>query len=134
MSLMQSTLSQWNMDYNHLPYSFKEQMFQSFHPYDPHLHLPQLHSPKFHVNVALPLQKQVNHDCQIERVSFHNSTTKNGQTMDDQVIDWRILDKFVASQLSQEGISKDLNDTNAQDNLPIPGKEEGDHSSVMHNA
>ncbi|PKU72357.1 NAC domain-containing protein 7-like [Dendrobium catenatum] len=134
MSLMQSTLSQWNMDYNHLPYSFKEQMFQSFHPYDPHLHLPQLHSPKFHVNVALPLQKQVNHDCQIERVSFHNSTPKNSQTMDDQVIDWRILDKFVASQLSQEGISKDLNDTNAQDNLPIPGKEEGDHSSVMHNA
>ncbi|XP_075494363.1 NAC domain-containing protein 7-like isoform X1 [Primulina tabacum] len=39
--------------------------------------------------------------------NFHSMFKNNGEHSSDQVTDWRVLDKFVAYQLSQEEISKD---------------------------
>lgn len=39
--------------------------------------------------------------------NFHSMFKNNGENSNDQVTDWRVLDKFVASQLSQEEISKE---------------------------
>ncbi|XP_020596160.1 NAC domain-containing protein 7-like [Phalaenopsis equestris] len=125
--LMSSRESQWNVNDHHYPYSYKEQML-SLQPYEPYLYLPQLHSPKFHENAPLPNDSQMNQTNQIDRVSFNYSTTINNPTNDEHVIDWRILDKFVASQLSQDGTSRNPIDTNPKVNLPIHEKEEDEHS------
>lgn len=42
-----------------------------------------------------------------------NSLYNNGEQAVDQVTDWRVLDKFVASQLSHEEASKENNYSNA---------------------
>ncbi|KAG0447628.1 hypothetical protein HPP92_028233 [Vanilla planifolia] len=125
--LIPSHESQWNLDYHTLPYSYKEQLLHNLLPYEPHQHLPQLQSPKlvdcikhgssFLSNLATQ-EKLAYRACQTEMLSAH--VARNGQAM-DQVTDWRILDKFVASQLSQDGVPKDPNEANLQDNLEVEG-------------
>ncbi|KAJ8536686.1 hypothetical protein K7X08_035087 [Anisodus acutangulus] len=46
-----------------------------------------------------------------ERVHHHPNNSTNEQVA-DQVTDWRVLDKFVASQLSQEEVSKEIDYSN----------------------
>ncbi|GFP88265.1 NAC domain-containing protein 7 [Phtheirospermum japonicum] len=58
------------------------------------LQLPNLESPDIHQTLG-------DHNFQS---MFSNSSEQSG----DQMTDWRVLDKFVASQLSQDEISKDL--------------------------
>ncbi|KAI0530639.1 hypothetical protein KFK09_000186 [Dendrobium nobile] len=80
LTLLPSLKSQYPLDHrHHLQCSYKEQILQNFLPYmSPyhHLHLP-------------PLELQVNEDHSIV-----------------QTKDWRVLEKLVASQLSQDGLSK----------------------------
>ncbi|KAK8934450.1 NAC domain-containing protein 7 [Platanthera zijinensis] len=113
-----SSESHWNLGFHSLPQFYREHIIfqQQQQPYEPHLHLPELFNiPKFHQNVLSAQENQENHACEIEKPDFK----------DDQVMDWRILDKFVASQLSHDGISKDPNDSNnPQENLQIHGKKE----------
>ncbi|EXC54712.1 NAC domain-containing protein 7 [Morus notabilis] len=60
---------------------------------------------------------QHSHDQNFNPV-VHGSNYNNVQIVDnhDQVTDWRVLDKFVASQLSQEDVSRENSFSNAQSN------------------
>ncbi|OAY56662.1 NAC domain-containing protein 7 [Manihot esculenta] len=105
-------------------------------PHDPFLQLPQLESPKVpqsaasvNCNSVVPYggfdrnngstlqsstltqeeQVQQNHHQNLNSL-YHNN---NGEQAVDQVTDWRVLDKFVASQLSHEDASKEANYSNA---------------------
>lgn len=45
-----------------------------------------------------------------------NNNNNDQDALDDQVTDWRVLDKFVASQLSQEDVAKGNNNNNSNNN------------------
>ncbi|KAK4350744.1 hypothetical protein RND71_030057 [Anisodus tanguticus] len=47
-----------------------------------------------------------------ERVHHHHPNNSTNEQVADQVTDWRVLDKFVASQLSQEEVSKEIDYSN----------------------
>ncbi|XP_050226603.1 NAC domain-containing protein 7-like [Mercurialis annua] len=82
-------------------------------PHDPFLQLPQLESPKVPYGSTLQSstvthEEQTNHqNLNSNSVLYHNN--HNGEQAVDQVTDWRVLDKFVASQLSHEEASKEGN-------------------------
>uniref|UniRef100_A0A7N2MIC6 NAC domain-containing protein n=2 Tax=Quercus lobata TaxID=97700 RepID=A0A7N2MIC6_QUELO len=122
--------SQSNLVYQ-LPYCKKELDLVPYHaPHDHFLQLPLLESPKLlqsaptissnslapyviDINHATTLQsssisqeEQIQHQPHEQNfyVAYANNNC-NGQAV-DQVTDWRVLDKFVASQLSHEDASK----------------------------
>ncbi|EOY22909.1 NAC domain protein, IPR003441 [Theobroma cacao] len=125
--------SQSNMAY-HIPYSCKKELDLQYHvPHEHYLQLPLLESPKLlqtpagavtcnsmaayglDMNNASTLQSstltqedhiQQTHDQQHLHALYGNSS--NAQAV-DQLTDWRVLDKFVASQLSQEDVAKENN-------------------------
>ncbi|KAK4436370.1 NAC domain-containing protein 7 [Sesamum alatum] len=75
------------------------------------LQLPLLESPKLLQPPQLPfhMQSSQEHVHQTLDQSFQTvfRNNNNSEQLDDQVTDWRVLDKFVASQLSQEEITKE---------------------------
>ncbi|XP_065858889.1 NAC domain-containing protein 7 [Euphorbia lathyris] len=100
-------------------------------PHDPFLQLPQLESPKVpygydrnnnNNNGTPTLQSStLTQEEQLQQTHFHQNlnssiyqNNNNGEQAVDQVTDWRVLDKFVASQLSHEDASnKEGNYSNA---------------------
>ncbi|KAI4332651.1 hypothetical protein L6164_017543 [Bauhinia variegata] len=126
--------SQSNLVYQ-LPYPCKKELDLPYHvPRDHFLQLPLLESPKLlqsasamtsnsmaayvldmnHVTALQPSsllqEEQVQHTGQQNfQMVYGNNGNQQGA---DQVTDWRVLDKFVASQLSQEDVSKDNNYSN----------------------
>ncbi|XP_022141188.1 NAC domain-containing protein 7-like [Momordica charantia] len=99
--------------------------YQQPHPQDHFLHLPLLESQKllqsvtntsaFALDINLQAsnfqpsaQKQQNMDQNLLFL-FENNNNNNEQTMEDQLTDWRVFDKYVASQLSHENASKEIN-------------------------
>ncbi|XP_057774481.1 NAC domain-containing protein 7 [Salvia miltiorrhiza] len=107
----------YNPNHNHLSYSnypYKKEMpLQYAVPADHFLQLPLLESPK-----VVQQQQQAmscrglsfsnNHDHQQHLdQNFHSVFRNTNDQSAEQVTDWRVLDKFVASQLSQEEVSKD---------------------------
>ncbi|KAL0403067.1 UNVERIFIED_CONTAM: NAC domain-containing protein 7 [Sesamum radiatum] len=75
------------------------------------LQLPLLESPKM-LQPQLPFHMQSSSVHQTLDQNFQSVLRNNSasdQRLDDQVTtDWRVLDKFVASQLSQEEITKEI--------------------------
>lgn len=124
--------SQSNLIYQQLPsYPCKKELdnlpFQNM-PHDHFLNLPLLESPKLvqsssnitsidHSNSMFPSSMLLQEEQVIQsgnQQNFHamygnNSNVEQGMVDDDQVTDWRVLDKFVASQLSQDDASKENN-------------------------
>ncbi|KAK9103197.1 hypothetical protein Sjap_020451 [Stephania japonica] len=119
-----------HMGYHHHAYPCKQELELQYQiPHESFLQLPQLESPKLpqhttanvsncnSINIAYGLDinhgkeqmQQSHHQRNINSLLFNN---KNEQVA-DQVTDWRILDKFVASQLSQDEVSKEANFSNA---------------------
>ncbi|KAL8519185.1 hypothetical protein ACS0TY_010209 [Phlomoides rotata] len=118
-----------NLSYNNYPYnninaaSCKKEMSLPYGiPHDHFLQLPLLESPKV-------VQPHTAMNCR--PIAAMQSPGFTHQTLDqnfhlvfrneqpaEQVTDWRVLDKFVASQLSQEEISKE--------NETFPASEDGD--------
>ncbi|XVF11180.1 hypothetical protein REPUB_Repub08aG0003900 [Reevesia pubescens] len=110
----------------HLPYSCKKELDLQYQvPHEHYLQLPLLESPKLlqttGANVscnsmaAFGLDMKNNstlqtHDHQHLNALYGNSS--NEQAV-DQVTDWRVLDKFVASQLSQEEVSQEYNNNSS---------------------
>lgn len=88
-----------------LPYSM---------PRDPFLQLPQLESNFDRQNGSTMQSSTLTQEEHIQQ-SYMNSLYGNEQAV-DQVTDWRVLDKFVASQLSQEDTIKEPNYSN---NTPV---------------
>lgn len=124
--------SQSNLIYQQLPsYTCKKELdnlpFQNF-SHDHFLNLPLLESPKLvqsssnitsidHSNPMFPSSVLLEEEQILQsgnQQNFHamygnNSNVEQGMVDDDQVTDWRVLDKFVASQLSQDDASKENN-------------------------
>ncbi|GAV75606.1 NAM domain-containing protein [Cephalotus follicularis] len=121
----------------HHHYPCKQELELQYNmPHDPFLQLPQLESPKLpqsavsisHCNSAVPygyhdrnngstLQSstltQEDHTQQGHQQNLSSLYSNSNDQAVDQVTDWRVLDKFVASQLSHEEASKGTNYTNA---------------------
>ncbi|XP_058086270.1 NAC domain-containing protein 7-like isoform X1 [Magnolia sinica] len=132
----------------HNPYSCKQELELHYHmPHDPFLQLPQLESPKLpnsattiscnsvvayglDINQGSTLQsssltqeEQMHQNHQHQMNSVYNHNTEQAV---DQVTDWRVLDKFVASQLSQEDVSKEPNYSNPENAFNV-----SDHMNLL---
>ena len=110
-----------NMTYQY-SYSCKKELDLQYQIPQEHFHqLPLLESPKllqqtnsmplygFDINHGTSLQEHVhviheNHGQNLEPIYGPNNTNEQEP---DQVTDWRVLHKFVASQLSHEDLSKE---------------------------
>ncbi|XP_075111331.1 NAC domain-containing protein 7-like [Nicotiana tabacum] len=112
--------SQSGLTYHYPNYPCKKEL-DTLHyqiPPPPHHHhqqqflqLPLLESPKFLPPPpcsSMPVFA-INVNNHVHQYGNNNniSTNTNELAGDDQVMDWRVLDKFVASQLSQEEVSKE---------------------------
>ncbi|XP_059304950.1 NAC domain-containing protein 7-like [Lycium ferocissimum] len=115
-------------NYHYPNYPCKKE-FENLHyqiPRQQFLQLPLLESPKFlpappcttmsvfGINVNTNHGSSNLHQSSVltrEHVHYHPNNSTNEQVA-DQVTDWRVLDKFVASQLSQEEVSKEKDYSN----------------------
>ncbi|CBI24583.3 unnamed protein product, partial [Vitis vinifera] len=108
-----------NMAY-HLPYSCKKEIDLQYQiPHEQFLQLPLLESPKLLQTAATTVScnsmspsltqdehiRQQAHEQNLHPIYVYN----NNELAVDQVTDWRVLHKFVASQLSHEDVSKENN-------------------------
>ncbi|KAL2236192.1 UNVERIFIED_CONTAM: NAC domain-containing protein 7 [Sesamum indicum] len=105
--------------HNHTCKQELEMQYKMPNNVDAFLQLPNLESPKLQQSGSSVISRHsiVPHrlqdvDCIQESDQMHCNTlyinVNNEQAASDQVTDWRVLDKFVASQLSQD----DGNDSN----------------------
>lgn len=131
--------SQTNLAY-HLPYGCKKELDLQYQvPHEHFLQLPLLESPKLlqnastvNCNSLAAYGLDINHASTLQSSSLtheeHMQQTHeqnlhpfygrdNNEQAVDQVTDWRVLDKFVASQLSQEDASRENNYSNAANNI-----------------
>ncbi|XP_011010923.1 PREDICTED: NAC domain-containing protein 7-like [Populus euphratica] len=125
------------------PYSCKKELdFQYQIPHDHFLQLPLLQSPKLlqsaptlscnSINAAYGLdinqtstlqsstltqEDQVQQTREQRFPTIYGNNNSNHEQAVDQVTDWRVLDKFVASQLSHEDVIKETNHPNASNNI-----------------
>ncbi|MQM15527.1 hypothetical protein Taro_048473 [Colocasia esculenta] len=114
------------------PYSFKQEVdLQYRFPNEPFLQLPQLESPRLpsYVSQGISLkssslaQEELIQSGQQQIISLYTSSSNTEQAA-DQVTDWRVLDKFVASQLSQGDAPEEPNYSNSDSVFPVSDKEE----------
>ncbi|KAF8379271.1 hypothetical protein HHK36_028703 [Tetracentron sinense] len=144
-------ITQPDMAYHH-PYSCKQELglqYQMSH--DPFIQLPHLESPKLpqptasascNSVAAYGIDMNQNHGSTLQSSSLTQeeqmqqghpynlnslySNNNNNEQAVDQVTDWRVLDKFVASQLSQEDVSKETNYSNASNIFHV-----ADHMNIL---
>ncbi|CAA0835564.1 NAC domain-containing protein 7 [Striga hermonthica] len=91
------------------------QMQMQYPHHFPHHQLPLLQIPNKMLQATVgPSFESLNNininnndDNRIFQPDYNNNNNNNNQGSEDQVTDWRVLDKFVASQLSHDQISKD---------------------------
>lgn len=121
-----------DMAYHQHLYSCKPELeLHHLMPHDPFHQLSQLESPKLpnYVNHGCALQPssivpedptQPSHQLQI--ISIYNCSGSNDLSV-EQVTDWRVLDKFVASQLSHDDVSKEPNYSSSAQVFQVSDKE-----------
>ncbi|CAL9069243.1 unnamed protein product [Musa banksii] len=99
-------------------------------PHDSFLQLPQLESPKLpmYVSHATAFQSSIiaeedliQSSKQFQIVSTYDNTGNINQVV-EQVTDWRVLDKFVASQLSHNDICREPNCSNSASDVQTSEK------------
>lgn len=99
-------------------------------PHDSFLQLPQLESPKLpmYVSHATAFQSSIiaeedliQSSKQFQIVSTYDNTGNINQVV-EQVTDWRVLDKFVASQLSHDDICREPNCSNSASDVQTSEK------------
>eukprot|EP01018_Ginkgo_biloba_P013064 Gb_40805 [translate_table: standard] len=112
-----------HMGYNQHPFTCKQELEQLDYQfsYDPFLQLPQLESPKLPCNANSSSSTSGNRPeysmtSLLEAANIDGFVTQSGTLgrehqvttyNEEHVTDWRLLDKFVASQLSQDDLSED---------------------------
>ncbi|KAF1899170.1 hypothetical protein Lal_00019292 [Lupinus albus] len=114
----------------HIPYSnnnnnspCKKELDLPYHlPRDHFLQLPLLESPKLlqsssTISSSNPMASTLlMQEQQVQQQNFHASMYCNNNNIEqggvDQVTDWRVLDKFVASQLSHDNASSSRDNNN----------------------
>ncbi|KAL6956729.1 hypothetical protein U1Q18_045118 [Sarracenia purpurea var. burkii] len=113
--------------HHHQHYSCKQELELQYKlnmamaaPHDPFLQLPHLESPKLagespnsvavpYATAAMDQESPPRHGSNQKEDTNPLYSNNNNNEVDDQLTDWRVLDKFVASQLSQEDSSKENN-------------------------
>ncbi|KAK7258232.1 hypothetical protein RIF29_32791 [Crotalaria pallida] len=135
------------MIYQQLPYNnnpCKKELDLPYHqfPRDQFLQLPLLESPKLLQSastlsasnnnnpMAVPYMPSssalMQEDQSVQQQNFqatmYGNINTNEQGVDDQVTDWRVLDKFVASQLSQD------NNNHSNNNIASSSKDNNNNS------
>ncbi|CAK9171143.1 unnamed protein product [Ilex paraguariensis] len=127
--------------YNNHQYSCKQELqLQYTMPHDSFLQLPHLESPNVPQSEASVCNSVPAYNFERNNGNTFQSSTilkqeqmpqinqldinllygdKSEQAV-DQVTDWRVLDKFVASQLSQEDGNKECNYSNAPSSFQVP--------------
>ncbi|GMJ04797.1 NAC 007, VASCULAR RELATED NAC-DOMAIN PROTEIN 4, EMBRYO DEFECTIVE 2749 [Hibiscus trionum] len=129
--------------HHHYPCKQELQLHYSLPDHDPLLQLPHLESPKLPQSAATMSCNSV--------IPYHGSTLQSStltqeehihqnlnslysntihQQAVDQVTDWRLLDKFVASQLSHEEASKENNYSNAASKSKRPEMAHQEYAST----
>ncbi|XP_072973646.1 NAC domain-containing protein 7-like [Typha angustifolia] len=101
---------------------------ESFHQL-PHLESPKLPNYIHHGSNIQPIiisqddivQVQPGH--QLEMITVCNSN-ENAAQSEDQVTDWRVLDKFVASQLSHDDVSQEKDYSDPTDAFQVSEKQQ----------
>lgn len=112
------------MAYNHHPYPFKPtgHEFHHLRQHDQFLLLPQLGSPKIpKYDISPVTAEEPVHQIQLTSVFENNG---NIDQSIENVTDWRVLDKFVASQLSQDEVSKEPKFSSSDIEFQVPEKQE----------
>ncbi|XP_047323432.1 NAC domain-containing protein 7-like [Impatiens glandulifera] len=98
------------------------------YPFNPHannfLQLPSTGASGSYGNIAL--DERINHGQSLLAICGNNNNN-NEHVVDDHVTDWRVLDKFVASQLSQEEVAKESEYSNSANII----FEENDPSNML---
>ncbi|XP_031390232.1 NAC domain-containing protein 7-like [Punica granatum] len=100
-------------NYHHLPYACKKELdlHQYQLPQEHFMQLPLLENPKLllapfgldmNQSTALQSSSSLTQEQNLHSLFGNNNNNNHEQEVVDQVTDWRVLDKFVASQLSQE--------------------------------
>ncbi|KAK7263846.1 hypothetical protein RJT34_31443 [Clitoria ternatea] len=105
-----------------LPYPCKKELDHHHFPYqmprvDHFLQLPLLESPKLLQSNPLATYHAPTTLLPLSSLPHQEEHQNFQATFNDQVTDWRVFDKFVASQLSQEDASKDNSTTSAAANI-----------------
>lgn len=123
-----------SMPYNY-PYSCKKELDLQYPiPQEHFLQLPLLAPKLLQTPTAYDHHHRQNQDQQIQQTRDHNLnlvvygnhiSIDNEQAV-DQLTDWRALDKFVASQLSQDDNSKESNYSNEANMFSI-----SDHTNIL---
>ncbi|CAA7391673.1 unnamed protein product [Spirodela intermedia] len=112
-------------------------------PSEHHVHLPQLESPRLTAGIfatggSSPQNSSPAHEAQIQAsvqqqmISTYNYGS-TAQQASEQITDWRVLDKFVASQLSHGDASEGDHYPDADIIVQAPEKQEpvvADHGST----
>ncbi|KAL2490057.1 NAC domain-containing protein 7 [Forsythia ovata] len=124
----------------HPHYTCKQELELQYNmPHDAFLQLPELESPKVPQSTAsssiipygilqsstLGHEENMQQNNHLHISEIYNND--NGQAAVDQVTDWRVLDKFVASQLSQDDARNDNSYSNE------PSDQVSEQMSIMHN-
>lgn len=104
-----------------LPHLESPKITQSIIPYNHHAHANNN-------NIALTQQMQY---LQYHQQNLHSLYGGNNSTgNDEQVTDWRVLDKFVASQLSHE--DNNNNNNNNQDHVSNKETSSFSNAAILH--
>lgn len=108
--------------YHHLPYACKKELDHHYQlPQEHFIQLPLLENTKlllkpFGLDVNQSTALQSSSSLLTQEHNLHsllgNGSNNHGLEAANQVTDWRVLDKFVASQLSQED-APDINSNGA---------------------
>ncbi|XP_015877921.1 NAC domain-containing protein 7 isoform X1 [Ziziphus jujuba] len=122
-----------NLSSYHIPYPCKKELDLPYQvPHHEHfLQLPLLESPKLlqstptaamASNSIAAYTLDINHAATLQSSSLAHEQNFRGavygnSSVVDQLTDWRVLDKFVASQLSQGEVSKENGYSNAPNNM-----------------
>ncbi|CAI0413683.1 unnamed protein product [Linum tenue] len=116
-----------------LQYNMSQNHHQHHHNLESFLQLPQLESPK------LPSNANCNNSSSsmVPNYSYEKNNYNSNATDDQEqavATDWRVLDKFVASQLSHEvaSASKEANNNNNYPNTPSSSSSFQVRSEMLH--
>lgn len=127
--------------YHHLPYACKKELDLHFQLPQEHLvQLTLLENPKLllapfgldmNQSTGLQSSSSLTQEQNLQSLMFGRHSNHEHEVV-DQVTDWRVLDKFVASQLSQ-GDAPDIN-TNGTDRQPGKRDVVSDDASIQTSA
>ncbi|RRT45396.1 hypothetical protein B296_00034884 [Ensete ventricosum] len=129
------------MPYHHPLFSCKPELEERHHhhhlpQFDSFLQLPQLESPNLPFPVVAQEDLVIHPSKQLHIFSTCNNSQGIIHHAAEQATDWRVLDKFVASQLSHGDICRELNCSSSGSDFQVSHKLEAnvEHASASNSS